>query len=165
MSELIELTDCFKSNTKKTDIMSKNMSEQIKIINYLKSNTKKTDIMPIKKKFSNKRTHIINRMYLKITLGMDISEDVKKMYRQYKSNPLSNYGKFIAEILRIIKDEQMNDTYMEDVDVDVDKVVDKVVDKDVVVDIKRKKQTSKPNRIIISNNNCRNLTIINHPSS
>jgi len=94
--------------------MSKNMSELIILINYLISNNKKTNITPIKKKFSNNRTHIINRMYLKIKLGMDIFEDVKKMYRQYKSNPLSNYGKFITEILRIIKDEQMNDTYMID---------------------------------------------------
>ena len=89
---------------------------------------------------------------LKFTSSSDINidEDIKKIYRQ-----CSNYGKFIAEILRIINDEKMNDTYMEDIDVDV------VVD----VGIKRKKQISKTNKIIISHNNCRNLTIINHSSS
>jgi hypothetical protein len=129
------------------------MSELHKIINYLNSNTIKTDIIPIIQKYCNNRRHILKRILLKFTSSGDINidEDVKKIYLQYKRNHLSNYGQFITKLLKIIDDEKMNDTYMEDVDVDVD--------------IKRKKQISKTNKIIISHNNCSNLTIINHPSS
>ena len=135
------------------------MSDLHKIINYLNSNTNKTNIIPIIQKHCNNRRHILKRILLKFTSSSDINikEDVKKIYLQYKRNHLSNYGQFITKLLKIIDDEQMNDTYMEDIDVDVDVDVD--------VDIKIKKQISKTNKIIISHNNCSNLTIINHPSS
>ena len=127
-----------------------------KIKNYLNNtNTNKTNIIPIIQKHCNNRRHILKRILLKFTSSSDINikEDVKKIYLQYKRNHLSNYGQFITKLLKIIDDEQMNDTYMEDIDVDVD------------VDIKIKKQISKTNKIIITHDNCSNLTIINHPSS
>ena len=127
-----------------------------KIKNYLNNtNTNKTNIIPIIQKHCNNRRHILKRILLKFTSSSDINieEDIKKIYLQYKRNHLSNYGQFITKLLKIIDDEQMNDTYMEDIDVDVD------------VDIKRKKQISKTNKIIITHDNCSNLTIINHPSS
>ena len=104
-----------------------------KIKNYLNSNTKKTDIIPIIKKYCNNRRHILKRILLKFTSSSDINidEDIKKIYLQYKRNHRSNYGQFITKLLKIIDDEQMNDTYMEDIDVDVDVDVD--------VDIKIKK--------------------------
>ena len=95
------------------------------------------------------------RILLKFTSdsNINIDEDVKKIYLQYKRNHLSNSGQFITKLLKIMYDERMNDTYMEDV----------VEDTEVV--IKRKKQISKTNNIIILHNNHSNLTIINQSSS
>jgi hypothetical protein len=131
------------------------MSDQHKIINYLNSNTFKINIISFINKHCNNRSRILKRILLKFTSdsNINIDEDVKKIYIQYKRNHLSNSGQFITKLLKIMYDERMNDTYMEDV----------VEDTEVV--IKRKKKISKTNNIIILHNNHSNLTIINQPSS
>ncbi len=131
------------------------MSDQHKIINYLNSNTFKINIISFINKHCNNRSRILKRILLKFTSdsNINIDEDVKKIYIQYKRNHLSNSGQFITKLLKIMYDERMNDTYMEDV----------VEDTEVV--IKKTKQISKTNNIIILHNNHSNLTIINQPSS
>jgi hypothetical protein len=131
------------------------MSDQHKIINYLNSNTFKINIISFINKHCNNRSRILKRILLKFTSdsNINIDEDVKKIYLQYKRNHLSNSGQFITKLLKIMYDERMNDTYMEDV----------VEDTEVV--IKKTKQISKTNNIIILHNNHSNLTIINQPSS
>jgi len=130
-------------------------SDLHKITKCLNSDNIKIDIINLIKKHSNNRRKILNNILSKITSHSDknIDEDVKKIYLQYKRNHLSNYGQLIDKLLKIIEEEKMNDTYMEDV----------VEDTEVV--IKRKKEISKTNNIIILHNNHSNLTIINQPSS
>ena len=129
------------------------MSDLHKIINYLNSNTFKINIISFIEKHCNNRSQILKRILLKFKFSSDINidEDIKKIYLQYKRNHLSNSGQFITKLLKIIYDEKMNDTYMED--------VEETLNKTTIV--KRKKQISKTNKIIISPNNCNNIIIIN----
>jgi hypothetical protein len=117
---------------------------------------KKKRISNMAEEFSNHRSQILPRIKIRMNSSHnidydDVKEDVKKLYDQYKR--ISNSRQFIDKLLKIIEEEKMNDTYMEDV----------VEDTEVV--IKRKKEISKTNNIIILHNNHSNLTIINQPSS
>jgi hypothetical protein len=131
---------------------------------------KKKRISNMAEEFSNPRSKILPIIKLRMNSSDNIEydkvkDDVKKLYDQYKRNHLSNSGQFIDKLLKIIEEEKMNDTYMEDVDEEVVADVDekKQISKTnkINVDKKRKKEISKTNKIIISPNNCNNIIIIN----
>jgi hypothetical protein len=129
---------------------------------------KKKRISNIAKKFSNPRSQILPRIKIRMNSSDnidsdDVKEDFKKLYDQYKRNHLSNSGQFIDKLLKIIDEEKMNDTYMDDVDVVTGANEKKQISKTnkINVDKKRKKEISKTNKIIISPNNCNNIIIIN----
>ena len=133
---------------------------------------KKKRISNMAEEFSNPRSQILRRIKIRMNSSNnidydDVNEDIKKLYDQYKR--ISNSRQFIDKLLKIIEEEKMNDTYMEDVDEEVVADVDekKQISKTnkINVDKKRKKEISKTNKIIISPNNCNNLTIINQSYS
>ena len=131
---------------------------------------KKKRISNMAEEFSNPRSQILPRIKIRMNSSNNIDyddaiEDVKKLYDQY--NRISNSRQFIDKLLKIIEEEKMNDTYMEDVDVDEEVVTGADEKKQISktnkinVDKKRKKEISKTNKIIISPNNCNNIIIIN----